>query len=223
MNRPARLSKAHFAPLLLAWFEENRRAFPWRETTSAYEIAVAEALLQKTAAINALPVYEEFLDRYPSVEDLAQADYNIVRETLQPLGLPARSRHLHQLARDVVEKYNGEFPQTEKDLRELPGAGPYGAAAIACQAFGERAPMIDINVMRVFHRVFSVPFKPRNAPTKALRALVLEYMPEGKPQEYNLALLDLGALLCHSRQPECSKCPISEICDYYIRIQSVTI
>ncbi len=200
--------------LLLTWFEENRRDFPWRATTSPYEIAVAEALLQKTAATNALQVYPEFLEQFPDINALAQANSESVQETLYPLGLPARARRLHQMAREVVETYNGEFPATEKELRELPGAGPYGAAAIACQAFGESVPMIDINVMRIFHRVFSVPFKPRNAPTQALRALVLEYMPEGKAREYNLALLDLGAAACHARNPECEICPLCSLCDY---------
>jgi len=215
-NHTPKFPKARFAPLLLAWFAKNRRDFPWRETNSPYKIAVAEALLQKTAAINVLLVYEEFLARFPRVEDLAQADEDIVLDLLQPLGLPARSRRLHQLAIDVTVKYNGEFLQTEQELRELPGVGPYGAAAIACQAFGEHAPMIDINVMRIFHRVFSVAFKPRNAPTKALRALVLDYMPEGGAREYNLALLDLGALLCHSHAPECNLCPLVKLCNYHL-------
>ncbi len=216
MNQKQQCLKEQFTSLLLAWFSKNCRDFPWRETTSPYEIAVAEALLQKTAATNALPIYPDFLEQFPTVDDLAQADSETVLKLLKPLGLPARSRRLHQMAREVVEKYNGDFPTTEEEIRKLPGAGPYGAAAIACQAFDEQLPMIDINVMRIFHRVFSVPFKPRNAPAKALRALVLKYMPEGKAREYNLALLDLGALLCHSSDPECSMCPLTQVCDYYI-------
>lgn len=204
-----------FSRFLLEWFRINKRSFPWRETNSPYEIAVSEAMLQKTAAVNVELVYADFLEKYPTVEALAKAELEDLEQLWQPLGLPRRARLLYALAEKVVADYAGEFPNSEGELRKLPGVGPYGAAAIACLTFNERAPMIDINVMRILHRVFSVPFKPRNTPSKKLRQLVLDLMPEGEEVRFNLALVDLGALLCRPQKPQCTLCPLSPICEFH--------
>ena len=207
--------KRRFASLMLDWFEENKRCFPWRPPVLPYRAAIAEIMLQKTSSTNALPVYKKFIGRYPTVEELADASAEAVSEMLQPLGLPRRATLIYQMAREVVARYGGKFPESENELRKLPGIGPYGAGAIASQAFGKRAPMIDINVMRIFHRVFSTPYKPRNAPTKSFREFVLSTIPEGEEARFNLALLDFGALVCTSRNPKCEICPMSAFCDYY--------
>jgi A/G-specific adenine glycosylase len=159
-------------------------------------------------------VYEELITRFPRVQDLAEADLSTILELLKPLGLPARAKRLHHLAEVITSEYNGSFPRAEKELHNLPGVGPYGAAAIASQAFDRHAPMIDINTKRIFHRVFSIPFKPRSAPNNALRALVIEHMPRNNARDYNLAMLDLGALVCHAHNPECHDCPVARLCDY---------
>lgn len=201
---------------MLGWYTENGRAFPWRPPATPYHAAVAEVLLQKTSSTNALPVFEVFVDRYPTVEDLAAAREEEVAEMLQPLGLPRRAKLIRDMAQTVVAEHGGAFPEEEKTLRKLPGIGPYGAGAIASQAFGRRAPMIDINVMRIFSRVFSTPYRPRNAPTKNMREFVLSVTPEGKEVEFNLALLDFGALVCVARTPRCGICPMTDACDYYV-------
>lgn len=208
--------KRLFSARLLAWFQEHGRDFPWRPPASPYQSAVAEVLLQKTSSTNALPVFKEFIGRYPTVEELADADTEALSEILQPLGLPRRATLIHQLAREVVSTYGGSFPESEKELRKLPGIGPYGAGAIASQVFGHRSPMIDINVLRIFHRVFSTPYRPRNAPTKNLREFVLSTIPEGAEAEFNLALLDFGALICTSRKPRCEICPMASFCDFHL-------
>lgn len=208
--------KRYFSDVLLAWYEKNRRNFPWRTTSSPYKIAVAEALLQKTSARNVLPIYGAFLKRFPRVQDLAWAETDFIVEMLKPLGLPARAQRLHQLAVDITMSYGGNFPRSTKELRKLPGIGPYGAAAIMCQAFGERTPMIDVNTMRIFQRVFSISVNMRSAPNKRLQALVLSYMPDRRCKDYNLALLDLGALLCHASNPQCDLCPLAKLCDFQL-------
>lgn len=203
-----------FTLALLKWFRKNKRKFPWRVgKATAYKIALAEALLQKTNAVNVRPVYERVLTAYPTVTALAAADKSTIAQILQPLGLPRRAGLLHQLAKEIVKR-GGRFPQTEKELRQLPGIGPYGAGAIASQVFKQRAPMIDINVMRIFHRVFSTPFIPRNGPSQALRQLALALMPAGKEVAFNLALLDFGALVCSTRNPQHDNCPMADFCDY---------
>lgn len=143
-----------FALLLLQWFEKNKREFPWRPAKSPYQSAIAEILLQKTSATNARPIYELFIRSYPTVYDLAIAEPADLAQLLRPLGIPRRAILIKQLAMEIITKYGGEFPDTEERLRALPVLGPYGAGAVASQAFNRRAPMIDINVMRVFGRVF---------------------------------------------------------------------
>lgn len=171
-------------------------------------------MLQKTAASNVVSSYISFLKVYPTVDILAAANLKDVEEFWQPLGLPRRARLLHELAKQIVTKHSGNFPHSEIELRKLPGIGPYGAAAIACLALGQRAPMIDINVMRVLHRVFSIPFKPRNKPDKKLREFALKLMPEGQEKHFNLGLLDLGGLICRPQNPKCTICPVAGVCDY---------
>lgn len=210
-----REKQAVFVERLLAWFQENQRSFPWRGSRGAYELAVAEALLQKTAARNARSVYEQFIIEFPTPEALAAADPAVVVARLQPLGLPRRAELLQRLALAIVEEHGGQFPDTEEELRKLPGVGPYGAAAIACLAFGRSAPMLDINVMRIMERVFSLPSRPRSGPSKRLRSFVGEMVPPGNEREFNLALVDFGALVCQSRAPRCAECPLARICNYY--------
>jgi A/G-specific adenine glycosylase len=206
-----------FAAGLLAWFEKNRRRFPWRaRPRSAYRIAVAEALLQKTSATNALPIYKRLIRKYPTVGSLAAADLRTLRALLRPLGLPRRSRLLRDLAVEIVSKHHSRFPRTEAELRMLPGVGPYGASAIASQALGSQVPMIDVNVMRIFHRVFTMPYTPRSGPSRRLRELVAEVLPPEEASDFNLALIDFGALICSSRNPRHDICPIAELCDYWL-------
>ena len=212
-GRPQYAHRRRFSELLLRWYSTNKRDFPWRATKSAYKIAVAEVLLQKTCARNALPVYEEMVHRYPTARKLAEAESAHLAQILLPLGLPRRASLLHGMARKVVEKHAGCFPRTEPELRALPGIGPYGAGAIASQAFNLRAPMIDINVMRILSRVFSMPFKPRNGPTATQRQTVLDLMSGMSPRQFNLALLDFGALVCTARRPGCESCQLSRLCE----------
>jgi len=217
-NERAMLSRQErseqFASLLLRWFEENKREFPWRPARNPYQAAIAEILLQKTSATNARPIYEQFIRSYPTIHDLAAAEPEALVRLLRPLGIPRRALLIQQLAKEVIAKHGGEFPDTEEMLRSLPGLGPYSAGAVASQAFSRRSPMIDINVMRIFGRVFSIPSSPRAGPPKRLREAVLEAMPPGDEARFNLALLDFGALVCRKRDPQCATCPLANLCDY---------
>jgi A/G-specific adenine glycosylase len=216
-------SPEHFSELLLAWFDVHGRRFPWRRArNSAYRIALAEALLQKTNVEKALPVFSQLIRKYPKVSDLAKADLSELVTLLKPLGLPRRAVLLHQLGVTVQATYGGKFPRDEKQLRELPGVGPYGAGAIASQAFGQRATMVDINVMRIFHRVFGTPFTPRSGPSKEVRQLARDLMPAGNEADFNLALIDFGALVCRSKNPAHEKCPFSDFCQFYLSNRPAT-
>jgi A/G-specific adenine glycosylase len=209
------LQQANFADILVDWFNRQGRAFPWREDVSPYKIAVAEALLQKTSAKNVLPVFIMFINKYPTVTALAAADCDEIITDLKDLGLPRRALLLHQLAQEISRSHGGIFPDTERALRKLPGVGPYGAAAISALAFGRRAAMIDINVMRIFERLQGIKATPRSGPSKFLRQLLLSIIPEDQAAQFNLALVDFGALICKAKAPHCQACPISHLCLYY--------
>jgi A/G-specific adenine glycosylase len=212
-----------FTPALLKWFRLNRRKFPWRTgKKNAYRIAVAEILLQKTNVEKVVPVFKRLINQYPTAKDVTQSDQSDLSELLRPLGLPRRALLLRQLCQRLESEHNGIFPSSEKELRKLPGIGPYGAGAIASQVFGQPAPMIDINVMRIFHRVFSTTFTPRSGPSKELRELVVELMPLDKPADFNLGLIDFGALICRSRNPQHDICPMASFCDYNLSRKILT-
>lgn len=204
-----------FVSKVLNWFTRNRRNFPWRVNPTPYRVAVAECILQKTSAANALPVFVNLIEEYPTLRTLAAADAGRVAELLSPLGLPRRARLLTELAASIVADHGGRFPQSEAALRKLPGIGPYGAAAIASLVFGQPAPMIDRNVMRIVGRVFSIEWSPRSGPSRELRDFIVRLMPHARAGDFNLALVDFGALVCRTRNPICSICPLTEICDYY--------
>ena len=172
-------------------------------------------MLQKTASINVVPVFKSFIAKFRTVDELATADETQIRALVAPLGLPRRAKLLKDMAVQVVTLHRGIFPLNESDLRALPGIGEYAAGAIRSQAFGLPTAMIDINVMRIYHRLFSLPYNPRSKPSKLLRETVEATIPTAKAPDFNLALLDFGARVCTSRNPNCHDCPLATICDYY--------
>ncbi|MEB3884087.1 A/G-specific adenine glycosylase [Lyngbya sp. CCY1209] len=208
-------AEAHwFRERLLAWGEENRRDFPWRRTANPYRLLVAECLLQKTTASQVAPVYEELLERYPTVEDLAIADPDDLLELLRPLGLLKRAASLRSAARTVVEKYGGEVPDSEAELLNLPGVGLYAARSVLAHAFGKPVAVLDANVARILGRFFGLEGGRIKSREKALWQLADDIAPETNAGRWNLTLLDFGALTCTARKPKCPDCPLRERCRY---------
>jgi A/G-specific adenine glycosylase len=186
---------------LLAWYRRNRRDLPWRRTTDPYAIWVSEIMLQQTRVAAAIPYYERFLARFPDVHALARARTDDVLALWSGLGYYRRARHLHAAARIVAEK---GFPRTEAQWRELPGIGPYAAAAISSIAFGERAAAVDGNVVRVLSRF--------HATTGSVRDLARAWLSRTSPGDHNQAIMELGATVCTPRAPSCPRCPLSSSC-----------
>ncbi len=207
-------SYSKFVDRLLVWFVRNERPFPWRESRDPYTIAVAEILLQKTSATNVLLVYGEFLQRFPSVRVLAGDSPEAAANVIRPLGLPRRALLLVETARTIMSAWGGQFPREVNDLRNLPGIGPYCAAAVSALAFDQPVAMIDINVMRIIERVFSIPYTRRNGPSLQVRRFVANLLPSQREREFDLALVDFGALICRKRDPQCNICPLADICHY---------
>jgi A/G-specific adenine glycosylase len=198
-----------FAPLL-SWFERARRDLPWRqEPRDPYRVWLSEVMLQQTRVEVVVPYYLRFLRRFPKLASLAEAGEDEVLALWSGLGYYARGRNLHRAARAALAA--GGLPRTEAALRELPGFGPYTAAAVASLAFGEQVPLVDGNVARVLARVLRLPGDAALARERAWR-IVPQLLPPGRAGEFNEALMELGATVCTPRNPLCGECPLSQGC-----------
>jgi A/G-specific adenine glycosylase len=200
---------------LLAWYDRHRRDLPWRAPPGGipdpYRVWLSEIMLQQTTVRTVAPYFARFLDRFPTVEALAGADLSDVLKLWAGLGYYARARNLHACAKVVVEQHGGRFPSTQTALAELPGIGPYTAAAIAAIAFDARATPIDGNVERVITRLFAYEHElPAGKP--ALRQLAERLTPDARAGDFAQALMDLGATICTPKKPACALCPWTDVC-----------
>ena len=212
-----------FTTTILQWFRENGRALPWRETRDPYAIWLSEIILQQTRIEQGLPYWERFIQRWPTVEALAEASEDEVLREWQGLGYYSRARNLHTAAKQVVA--GGGFPTTIKGLRALKGIGDYTAAAIGSFAFGLPAAVVDGNVYRVLARHYGIS-TPINTTEgkKEFQALAQELLPSNNSQlspfnfqlppsaAYNQALMDFGAIHCTPAKPLCLQCPLQDSC-----------
>ena len=199
------------AQTLLAWYDANARALPWRQRRDAYAIWLSEVMLQQTTVAAVVPYYTRFMERWPTVFDLADAAVEDVMTEWAGLGYYARARNLHACAQTVAHWRQGRFPETEAGLLDLPGIGVYTAAAVAAIAFGEKAVVVDGNVERVMARLFAVTDPLPQAKTR-LKQLAAGLTPAVRPGDYAQAVMDLGATLCSPRAPACGLCPWRSLC-----------
>lgn len=198
---------------LLAWFSKHARDLPWRaEPRNPYRVLISEIMLQQTQVDRVVPIYERFVKRFPSFVELAAAEEDEVLSAWTGLGYYRRARLLHRLARTVVAA-GGDLPRSSAALEELPGIGPYTAAAIASLAFGEAVSVLDGNVMRIAARVNAYDVDPRSAAGKAALGDWTQTLMQSHPSGFiNEALMELGALVCRPRSPDCPVCPLRAIC-----------
>jgi len=199
----------------MAWFECNQRRFPWRDTSDPYAVLLAEKLLQQTAAREVVKnAFVELLNLHPTPASLARADIHSVQNVLAPLGFQYRAQELLNLANTIVDEHGGSVPSTLPELKKLPGVGEYIARAVLSYAYGLDVPVVDTNVARFLYRVFNLPGRlPANpARKKSLISLAAALVPQGRSRDFNLAVLDLCALVCRPSNPLCSTCPILQQC-----------
>lgn len=201
---------------LLAWYDENAAPLPWRENHDAYRVWLSEVMLQQTQVETVKPYFERFLQAFPSVHDLAAAPLDRVLKLWEGLGYYSRARNLHQAAKSVSQTYNGSFPQTVEGLLLLPGIGRYTAGAIASIAFGEPAPLLDGNVIRVFARLSDLADDVSQPAVKErLWQQAEAWLDRERPGDYNQALMELGRVVCKPRVPLCGECPIRRHCQAF--------
>lgn len=199
------------AAALLAWFDARQRDdIAWRGERDPYAILVAEVMAQQTRVETASPYHRRFMDRFPDVWTLAEAEEDEVLGLWEGLGYYARARNLRRAARRVVAQYGGRIPRAVSELRTLPGVGPYTAGAVASVAFGLPEPAVDGNARRVLSRLGDLETASPPELDRAARALI-GAIPE-RPGDVNQALMDLGSAICTPRRPRCGACPLSSRC-----------
>ncbi|MFU0506442.1 A/G-specific adenine glycosylase [Pseudaminobacter sp. NGMCC 1.201702] len=204
---------------LLDWYDANHRDLPWRvpprhiaagRKPNPYHVWLSEIMLQQTTVEAVKPYFRAFLERWPDVKALAAADTEDVMKAWAGLGYYSRARKLKACA-DLVASGSGEFPATEKELLQLPGVGPYTAAAIAAIAFDRPAAVMDGNVERVMSRLFAIA-TPLPEAKPEIRSRLTTLVPEQRPGDFAQAMMDLGATICTPRRPRCMLCPLRADC-----------
>lgn len=202
-----------FSRELVDWYEQNKRDLPWRRHRDPYYIWVSEIMLQQTRVDTVIPYFHRFIDKFPTVEALADAAEDQVLKCWEGLGYYSRARNLQHAARQVKEQYGGIMPSGKEEVAGLKGVGPYTAGAIRSIAFNLPAPAVDGNVMRVLSRYFLIEEDIMKGSTrKHMEELVMQLIPEGRASDFNQGLMELGALVCTPKSPKCLTCPVMENC-----------
>ncbi|AAU26986.1 TPA: A/G-specific adenine glycosylase [Legionella pneumophila] len=203
-----------FSQLLLDWYDlHGRKDLPWQLPRSPYRVWVSEIMLQQTQVQTVIPYFNRFIEHFPDIFLLANADEDEVLSLWSGLGYYSRARNLHNTAKIISDQYNGVFPEDLNILVQLPGIGPSTAAAILSQAFNKPAAILDGNVKRVLSRFFLIEGWPEQAQVKKkLWGLASSCMPNERCADYTQAIMDLGATCCTNKNPQCLRCPVKNHC-----------
>jgi A/G-specific adenine glycosylase len=202
-----------FEKEITSWFKKNKRDLPWRKS-DAWGVLVSEFMLQQTPVNRVLPVYETWMKRWPTAASLAKATPAEVITAWGRLGYPRRALRLHECAKEITHTLKGKIPESEDELRALPGIGEYTAAAITAFAFEKRSLVLDINIRRLFARLFDGVETPTQAATKVEKSRYEELIPKKDPHLWAAATMELGAVICTSQSPKCGACPVANVCTW---------
>lgn len=202
-----------FSNILIAWYHENKRDLPWRNTKDPYFIWLSEIILQQTRVNQGMDYYLKFANEFPAVKDLAKADNEKVMKLWQGLGYYSRARNLHATAKIITDNYNGTFPDDYNEILKLKGVGEYTAAAIASFAFNKAHAVVDGNVYRVLSRVFGISTPiDSSLGKKEFSQLANELIDKKNPATHNQSIMEFGALQCKPGIPDCPICPLNSMC-----------
>ncbi|WP_405400574.1 A/G-specific adenine glycosylase [Maribacter sp. Asnod2-G09] len=202
-----------FSSKILDWYHENKRSLPWRESTDPYKIWLSEIILQQTRVAQGTPYYLSFVENFPTVYDLANANEEQILKLWQGLGYYSRARNLHAAAKMVVKQYDGKFPDNYKKLLTLKGVGDYTASAISSICFNEAQAVVDGNVYRVLSRYYGID-TPINSTEgiKYFKSLAQKVMDPANIRDYNQGIMEFGAIQCSPKKPLCLHCPLNDSC-----------
>jgi len=208
-----------FCKKLLGWRKKNNfdSSFPWRNSRNKYKILLSEILLKKTTRVQVANEWSNIIRVIPTIKALQKADRRMLVKVLTPLGMEnVRAEHLKQLGEKISEEFNGRVPSSKKELLEMPGVGPYTANAVLCFAFKKDVSMVDVNILRVLQRVFSLKSKSsRMHQDKKIWEFAESLPPKGRGKDFNYGILDFAAKVCTARKPKCGTCVMKKICGYY--------
>jgi len=211
---PAIAASALHEPIL-SWYAREARDLPWREPgTSPWAVLVSEVMLQQTPVKRVEPIWRQWMARWPTPDSLAESAPGDAVHAWDRLGYPRRALRLHAAAVAIVQHHDGFVPDTVRDLLALPGVGTYTAAAVSAFAFGQRTTVVDTNVRRVFARVVDGVAQATPSLTRAEMDLATALLPEaaGDARTWNVAVMELGAVVCLARSPRCQDCPVQDLC-----------
>ena len=199
---------------LIKWWKIHGREFPWRKTKDPYKILIAEILLHRTKADQVTPIYFRFIREFPTMLDLAKSSRDRIVTLVRPLGLRWRAELLHSMSQKVVNSTGGQIIAHKDWFLSLPGVSDYIASAVMCFAFDKPEPLLDTNTVRIIGRIFGVKVTDSSRRSRRFRELYSYLMDKNRPREFNLAMIDLGALICRPRRPSCEICPLRKYCLY---------
>lgn len=201
---------------LISWFETEQRILPWRKDQDPYKVWVSEIMLQQTRVDTVIPYFNNFIEKFPTIVDLAYAPEDDVLKAWEGLGYYSRARNLQAAVREVHEQYDGKVPNTPDEISKLKGVGPYTTGAILSIAYGVPQPAVDGNVMRVLSRILSIwddIAKPKTR--KIFEEIIHEIISKDNPSFFNQGLMELGAIVCTPTSPSCLLCPVREHCQAF--------
>lgn len=205
---------------LVNWYNTNKRDLPWRQTSNPYYIWISEIMLQQTQVDTVIPYYLKFINRFKTVEDLANAPIEDVYKHWEGLGYYSRAKNLQYAAKQIVQDYNGVFPKSAQELINLKGIGPYTSCAISSIAFNEPVSAIDGNALRIISRTHLLHDNIALSPTfKKIKTIGDQLIQDVNPSSFNQAMMDLGATICQPKNPDCHNCPIKKHCLAYTKKQ----
>ncbi len=208
---------SNFGDDLNLWFSISQRSLPWRGIADPYRIWISETMLQQTQVVKVVDYYNRFLQRFPTIQTLAQSGLQDVLKLWEGLGYYSRARNLHRAANMICQEHAGQIPQEYHAFRRLPGVGDYTAAAVLSIAYNQPFPAVDGNVRRVLSRLLTIDAPINSAAAQKIYAVAAERIFDARqPGNFNQAMMELGALICRPANPHCENCPVATYCQAFL-------
>lgn len=206
---------ANFSKRLLFWHLHNKKEYLWRNTSDPYKILISEILLHKTDSKKVEKVYPRFIEKFPTLHHLYQAELEEIDNLIKGIGLFYRGQRLKKIAEQIINQCKGDIPGNKEELMSLYGVGEYISNAVLCFAFKKRVPIVDTNVIRIYERVFNMKSsKSRPRTDKEIWGFAEKMLPKENYVEYNYALIDFASDICRAKKTLCDICPVNDICEY---------